>query len=291
MRIILPALLAPLALFLAACGAGAPTAGGTSTGDEPPPARSEPDPARLYQANTTVLEDRTHGPMLCLSGMLESFPPQCGTTPITGWDWRAVEGEEKAGGTTWGSFHVVGRYDGETFSVTRVGPYEDDPAAQAESDLTSPCPEPEGGWTGTDDATQEDDNAALAYARSQPDYVSSWVTHLDPAAAEFGPVVFNAVFTGDRKRHEAKIREVWTGPLCVVERSVPTASELQRIRREVEAGLDDLGLQMTWSQGPGVEPVVEIGVVVDPDGKAQAVLDARYGPGLIRLVPALKPVF
>jgi hypothetical protein len=291
MRTILPALLTPVALFLAACGAGGPTAGGTSSGGEPPPALSEPDPTRLYEANTTVLEDRTHGPMLCLSGILESLPPQCGTTPIAGWDWRAVDGEERAGGTTWGSFHVVGTYDGETFSVRRVGPYENDPSAhEAEIDLTSPCPEPEGGWTAPHDATQEDDTAALAYARSQPDYVGSWVTHLDPAAAEFGPVIFNAVFTGDRERHEAEIRKVWLGPLCVVEREVPTASELDRIRREVEAGLDDLGLQMTWSQGPGVQPVVEIGVVADADGKGQAALDARYGPGVVRLLPALKPV-
>jgi hypothetical protein len=56
------------------------------------------------------------------------------------------------------------------------------------------------------------------------------------------------------------------------------------------AGLDELGLRMLWSQGPGVEPVIEIGVIVDVDRKAQAALDARYGPGLVRLTPALRPL-
>jgi hypothetical protein len=159
-----------------------------------------------------------------------------------------------------------------------------------EAGTTSPCLEPEGGWTGLEHATQDDDDQAVAYARSQPDYVTSWGTHLDPAAAEFSPVVLNVVFTGDGERHEAEIRKVWAGPLCVVERDVPTARELRGIRKEVEASLDELGLRMEWSAGPAVEPVVEIGVVVDVGGQAQAALDARYGPGVVRLIPALKPV-
>jgi hypothetical protein len=47
---------------------------------------------------------------------------------------------------------------------------------------------------------------------------------------------------------------------------------------------------MLWSSGPGVEPVVEVGVVVDAEGRAQAALDDRYGGGVVRLVPALTPV-
>jgi hypothetical protein len=36
--------------------------------------------------------------------------------------------------------------------------------------------------------------------------------------------------------------------------------------------------------------VIEVGVVADVGGEAQAALDARYGPGVVRLIPALKPV-
>jgi hypothetical protein len=274
------------ALFLAACGAGDPP---SSSADEPPPTVSGPDPNQLYEANTTVLEDRTHGPMLCLSGILESLPPQCGNVPIANWDWQAVSGEERLSGTTWGNFHVVGSHDGSTFTLTAVGPYEEDTPDPTDSGFSSPCPEPSGGWSSLEQATQEDARPAADYARSQPDYVTSWVTHLEPAKAEFGPVIVNAVFTGDRERHEAEMRKVWGGPLCVVERDVPTADELARIRKEAEASLDDLGLEMLWSAGPGVEPIIEIGVVVDVGGKGQAALDARYGAGVVRLIPSLKP--
>jgi hypothetical protein len=280
-------------LFLAACGGGDPnTAGGdpSTAPGESSSAKSEPAPSRLYEVNATVLEDRSHGPMLCLSGILESLPPQCGNVPIANWDWQAVRGEERLGKTTWGDYHLVGSYDGTTFTLTEVGRYEDDPPASAtDPDLSSPCPEPAGGWSGLEHATQEDARGAAAYARSQPDYVALWVTHLEPARAEFGPVIVNAVFTGDRERHEAEMRGVWDGPLCVVERDVPTADELAHIRKEAEGSLDQLGLQMLWSDGPGVEPVIEIGVVVDVGGKGQAALDARYGTGIVRLIPALKP--
>lgn len=255
---------------------------------------SEPDPSQLYEANGMVCDDGTRGPLLWLGATrMVLGPPQCGGIPLVNWDWRAVDGEETAGGTTSGTYHVEGTYNGETLAVTDVGPYEDDSSVfGTDPDTTSPCDEPEGGWAVPDSAhnTQNDVGAAAAYARSQPDYVTSWNTHLEPALLEFGPVIVNAVFTGDAELHEAEIRKVWDGPLCVVARDVPTARELSRIRREVEAGLGDLALQMLWSAGPAVEPVIEIGVVADVGGKAQAALDARYGPGVVRLIPALKPV-
>ena len=292
---LIPILIAPILLFAAACGTGTDGGGEPEAGPgesslpttEPAP---EPSP-QLYEADTTVLDDGEKGPMLCLGGMLESLPPQCGDVPIANWDWAAVEGAESAAGTTWGAYHVVGSYDGETFTVTEVGPFEGEEPA-AETDFSSPCPEPEGGWPVPDPslATQEHAHAASAYATSQPDYVGSWVTHLEPERAEFGPVVFNVVFTGVVAHHEEELRKVWEGPLCIVRRDVHTAKELARIRKEVESGLPDLGLQMLWSQGPAVEPTVEIGVVADPDGAAQAALDERYGPGIVVLHPALRPV-
>jgi hypothetical protein len=229
--------------------------------------------------------------MLCLGAMALSLPPQCGDVPIAEWDWGEVEGEERLRGTVMGDYHVVGYYDGETFTVTEVAPHDRgvQPAEPPHPDFASPCPEPAGGWSGLDHATQEADDRVHAYASAQPEYVASWVTHLEPDRLEFSPVLVNVVFAEAADRHEAELRKLWNGPLCVVERDVPTARELQRIRREVEAGLDRLGLQMLWSSGPDASPVVEIGVVADPGGKAQATLDARYGAGLVRLYPALKP--
>jgi hypothetical protein len=143
-------------------------------------------------------------------------------------------------------------------------------------------------------STQDDDGPAQGYATSQPDYVASWVHHIGrPAEDEYEeslPVVFVAVFTGDAARHEARLRTLWAGPLCVVERDVPSAREARRIRAEAEASLDGLGLQMLSSWQGELGLAAEIQVVADPGGEGQAALDARFGPGLVRLLPALRPV-
>jgi hypothetical protein len=280
-------------LLLTGCGAGEPDAVGVSTGTRNEPA-SGPESAQLYEADAMVLEAEG-GPMLCLGGVLLMLPPQCGDLPIANWDWSAVEGEESASGTTWGNFHVVGRLEGEAFTVTETGPY--DPGGQefgSNPDFKAPCPGPDGGWVVSDPAhnTQEETRRAHAYARAQPDYVISWNDHLDDELQEFSPVVLVAVFTGDAERHEAEIRNVWDGPLCVVQQDGPTEKELMAIRAEAERWLEnELGLRMTWSQeGPLGQGAAEVGVIVDPGGAGQAALDERYGPGMVRLFPALRPV-
>ena len=288
-------------LVLGACGAGGP---GDSEVATPPASTPAPAAERVYEADTLVLERRgglghpRHGPMLCLGGVLLSYPPQCGDVPIANWDWGAVAGEETASGASWGQYHVVGTYDGEIFAVTDVGPHRDDsPQFGSEVDFSSPCPEPAGGWVLPDpkQATQQEASGASGYAESQPDIVNSWVTHLDPANPgetrldEFDPVIFNAVFAGDVERHEAEIRKRWPGPLCVIEGEGPTKKKLSRIRADVEAYVTgELGLQMLGSSTGVVEPVIEIGVVIDPEGTGQAALDARW-PGIVRLFPVLRP--
>ena len=299
-RLVPTALAGLLVLVFAACGSGGP-----GVAEVGPPTASTPNPAPVYEAYVTVLEQRgetrfpKHGPMLCLGAMAMSYPPQCGDVPIAGWDWDAVESEEKANGASWGQFHVVGTYDGEIFTLTDVRPDENHPPIfWSEVDFSSPCPEPPGGWVVPDprQALQEEASGASAYADSQPDSVNSWVTHFDPVNPgdteldEFDPVILNAVFTGDVERHEAEIRKRWPGPLCVVEGEGPAKRELSRIRAEAEAYVTgELGLQMLGSSTGGVEPVIEIGVVADPEGRAQAALDARW-PGIVRLFPALRPV-
>jgi hypothetical protein len=281
-------------LLLTGCGSERADVGAATTGvrDETLGTTApRPAPERRYEVDGTVLE-ANEGPKLCLGFLLTSLPPQCGDVPIAGWDWAAVEGEQSRAGTTWGAYHVVGTYDGDIFTVTDVSAYKGEEHLGGTVDFSSPCPEPVGGWPVPKGgvATQEHARAADAYAVAQPDYVASWKTHLDEERAEFGPVVFNALFTGDIGRHEAAIRKLWESPLCVVRSDGPTATELSRIRKEVEAGLGGLGLQMLWSQGPGVEPAIEIGVVADRGGAGQAALDERYGPGLVRLFPALRPL-
>jgi hypothetical protein len=280
------------ALLLAACGTGDQAGAGVSTdaSEESTPTAPTGEPSKLYEADATVL-DAGEGPMLCLGGILLSLPPQCGDVPIANWDWEAVGGEESMDGTTWGAYHVVGTYDKEVFTVAEVGPFEKVDAPETYV-YENPCPEPEGGWVVPDPehTTQEDTRRAHAYAKSQPDYVISWNDHLDDELQEFSPVVFVAVFTGDAERHEAEIRQVWNGPLCVVERDVPTARKLASIRTEVEARLPDLGLQLLGSGAGGFPPTIYIEVVADADGRAQALVDEDYGPGIVRFLPALRAV-
>jgi hypothetical protein len=295
-------LLAGAVLFVlvaAACGAGDP-----DVADEP---RSATLPAldseQLYEASATVLDD-ADGPKVCVGGVADSLPPQCGGLPLAGWDWTAVEGEQFASGSTWGDFHVVGTYDGETFTVTESGPYDRDAADRgSERDFSTPCPEPDGGWTAVDPgrASDPDFTAGASVAQARKDYVALWVDY----AGDFTPdelaqrlddgkpvlQIMNVVVSEDAAGAEAAIREVWGGPLCVTEREGHTAQELAQIREEAERFIqEELGLRYLWSASGPVGRAAEIGVIVDPGGAGQAAVDERFGSGLVRLVPALTPV-
>jgi hypothetical protein len=280
-----------LQVLLTACGAREPGSADTSTGTREAPSSAS---SQLYEAEAMVFEAED-GPMLCLGAVRMMLPPRCGDVKITNWDWGAVEGEETGAGAAWGNFHVVGTLEGEAFTVTETGPYN--PGGQAfgtDPDFTPPCPEPDGGWVVPDPPhnTQEDTRRAQAYARAQSDYVISWNDHLDDELQEFSPVVLVAVFTADAERHEAEIRKMWDGPLCVVRQEGHTGKELGAIRREAERWLqDELGLRMLWSQeGPLGKGAAEVGVIVDLRGAGQAALDERYGSGMVRLFPALRLV-
>jgi hypothetical protein len=295
-------LLAGAALFVlvaAACGAGDP-----DLADEPRSSTvPKVDPDQLYEANATVLDD-ADGPKLCLGGVAESLPPQCAGVPLAGWDWAAVEGEQSASGSTWGDFHVVGTYDGEMFTVTESGPYDRDAVGRgSEPDFSTPCPEPDGGWTAVDPgrASDADFTAGASVAQARRDYVALWVDYagdftpdeVDQRLNAGKPVlqIMNVVVSEDTAGAEAAIRAVWGGPLCVTEREGPTAQELAQIREEAERFIqEELGLRYLSSASGPVGLAAEIGVVVDPGGAGQAAVDERFGPGLVRLVPALTPV-
>ena len=47
---------------------------------------------------------------------------------------------------------------------------------------------------------------------------------------------------------------------------------------------------MVGSDEGGVGEAAAIWVVADPGGAGQAIMDERFGPGLVRLVPQLIPV-
>lgn len=268
-------------LLLGACGD--PMADPADPGSGPGPAR--------YAADGTVLESPDHGGELCLGGIADSYPPQCSGLPIPNWDWREVEGEESASGTTWGNFHVVGTYDGAAFTVLEVGVYE--PPASDPIDFTAPCPEPAGGWVAVDlaRATDADLRAVMHAAAGEPDSAGFWIDYVDEPSESTpdGGIIAIAAFTGDLESHETRLREIWGGPLCVTQHE-RTQEELQRIQRELSGQVgESLGLQATWSSGNVIRNRVEVGVVVATEA-AIAAVEERYGAGAVLLVPALEPV-
>jgi hypothetical protein len=260
------------------------TSGGPSPGD-----------TVTHETNGFVLDDGS-GPVLCVGGVMESFPPQCDGIPMIGWDWDRVEGGESAQGVSWGSFTVIGTYDGATFTVVDAGPPQRPPDR---GPIGTPCLEPGGGWAsreGSPDlsrATEEDMLAAMHAAEEEPDFAGFWIDYVEePVGEEIvepGGIIANVAFTGDLDRHVAQIREMWGGPLCVVEFE-RTYQELRRIQDGFAAEIgDELELQTTWSSGDVTRNRVEIGVVVATE-EARRAVDERYGDGAVLLVPAITPV-
>ena len=285
-----------LAVVVASCRGVVEGEGpGRAAGRSPGPATVE-EPRR-YQATALVLESEDHGPMLCLGGVATSLPPQCGDVPIANWDWKAVEGERSLSGTSWGEYHVVGTYDGDSFTVMDAGPPEAHPAPFEDDPIDTPCPEPAGGWVAPDPtkASDADRQAAARAAEAEPDFSGLWIDYADEtpteeeaAAAVPGYVILNVAFTGDVERHTAELREVWGGPLCVVQHE-RTYDELRDVQKDLERSADDLGIQILWSDTSVTENVVEVGVVAIDPASRQAI-EERYGVGAARVFPALMPV-
>lgn len=293
-----PIVLALVLLVLAAaCGDDPPGEGATA--DEPSSPTTGTDQVR-YTATAMVMDAPGRGVQLCLGGVAESLPPQCGGLDLVGWDWEAVDGEESASGSTWGTYTVVGTYDGEAQSFTLTEPARSPEPATTDPDpgvdTTSPCPPPEGGWQVVDPQTATDEamSAAIEHARAQPDVGGVWVDQsINPAAnaevvdewAMNDPerLVLNISFTGDLDRHEAEIRAIWGGALCISE-APRSAADLLTIRQEVEGEVGEhLG---SWSDE--VSGTIHVQVTVD-DG-LQDRFDERYGAGAVVVVPALVPV-
>ena len=152
---------------------------------------------------------------------------------------------------------------------------------------------PAGGWATTVDRSLlalEDMTAFHAYIDAQPDRSASWLDNstdpkfdpeelgsyvYDPAA-----VVTNIRFTQDAERHEAEIRAIWGGPICVFEGGSPPAELLDRLD-EVQR---DLAATGGYVDEVGGRVVVDV-LLEDPD--AQGELDQRYGPGVVVIQPHL----
>jgi hypothetical protein len=287
-RRLLPAV---IVLVLAGCAASDP--GGDA------PAQTPEAQERRYQATAMVLESRDHGPQLCLGAIATSMPPVCSGLPITNWRWDQVEGETTAAGTTWGSYRVVGAYDGASFTVTEaaLAPPGRQPSAeeQFEDEPKPGCPQPAGGWAVPDPARRSERHleAVTRAARARPDFAGLWLSYLAPmgnnVAEDPGEFVLNVAFTGDLARHEANLRPRWGGRLCVT-RQQRSYRELVRLQRDLHGpGAADLGLRVLST---GIrEDANAVTVTVEVlEERAREALEARYGSGAVQATAVLTPV-
>ncbi len=249
--------------------------------DVAPAATAPPTEApKLHEAVATVLEGPDHGPQLCLGDIAASLPPQCGGPDIVGWSWDAIDGEESASGTSWTDAHVTGRYDPATneFTLHDVrtptdADRERSSGAPSDPDHGLPCDPPAGGWPSGRPEWPGDRVAAIA------GYAGAWI---DPTQR-----VMVAKFTGDLVAAEAAIRELYDGPLCVVE-GRHTEADLRAIQDQL---MRMSSIQFLWSfvNSDLRGEWVEAGVIA-PDPDRQAAFDAEFGDGVVRLVPILQPV-
>jgi hypothetical protein len=266
-------------LAIAGCGTGS---GSLSANGE-----------QLYQVTATVLESTKHAAELCVGVLLESLPPQCDGLALVGWDWSKVEGEESAAGTTWGMYHVVGTFDGTTFTLTEP-PGPPKPADDPSNAIGPACPEPAGGWPRPepDRTSSEDFDAAVRAAQAENDFAGLWIFDANPPSGEEAQdipnVVLNVTFTGDLDRHETELREHWGGSLCLAKRAHALA-KLDKIKDELTGNAGGLGLKVLMADADDVTNVVRLEVVwFTPED--QEALDARYGKGVVVLTAVLRPL-
>lgn len=311
MRSVVAVALVAAAVAVAACGEATTTTVGpadrsttaapsTTTSSQVPATTSPTAPSGGVWAGTVTVID-ADGPVVCAGGVEESLPPQCGGPTLTGLDWVDVPWAESAGGTTWAGMYVEVELVGGDLALVSV-PTEPRVAEEPPDDrLVPPCPEPPGGWLfesgpRTSEAALEE---AMGYVDAQPEASAAWVYNLrevpEPDYDDNEPsfeYVLVAAFSRDHARHEAAIREIWDGPLCVVERPWEEQA-LRRIQRELaETFTDSPPTGLYWPSSYSVDivrGVVEVGALI-VDEPAQEWVDERYGQGVVELQSQLAPV-
>jgi hypothetical protein len=240
--------------------------------------------------------ENTGGPQLCLSGVLESYPPQCGGPGVAVWSWDDIP-HESANGVRWGSYTVVGRYDGTTFTLTEPAREPEaagsgDGAASDEVDrFATRCPEPDGGWRPVDVANATGDAMQRAgdVAAQRPGYGGLWVDQNvptdTPPEQQNDPLrlVLNVITTGDLAEMERAVREVWGGALCVT-KAVRAEADLLTVQQKVNdvPGMLSSGVDI-------IEGRVDL-YVIRATPELQKQLDDEHGVGVVHLQGALVPI-
>src|SRR4029079_10603477 len=150
-----------------------------------------------------------------------------------------------------------------------------------------------GGWRPVDPAraTSDTENTVIGMARSDPDFGGLWLAQSSiqrgyPMDSWTDPkkYVLNVTFTKDLARHEAELRKVWGGALCV-SKAARSMAQMEHIRGEVEPTVKG----MLVSSIDEITNVLAITVPVATTAQ-QRDLDSRYGDGAVVLESWFQPI-
>lgn len=284
-------LLAAIALALIAAACSADAGGGpaepadppaTTAPDAPSPFPTTPAPDRRYATVTAIIE---YGdvPVACVGGVAASLPPQCGGLDLIGFEWADVAFQEASGVRFTNATYLEGRFiDADQFEVAMARDATDaDRPTGREFDFSSPCDPPEGGWAVVD-ASLVDENAigrVQAYMDGTGDLSALWVTQPPSEVEVMDPAntILNVAVLANAEQHEAAIRELYGGPLCVVVRST-SADRLRAIQDDLTDEMQALGFHYIGADE--LNGVVSVGVLV-LDPVLEAELADRFGAGVI----------
>ena len=255
--------------------------------------------AGRFRTFATVVQTPRHGIRLC-HVTAASLPPYCAGPGIIGWEWGNLKSESLAG-TRWGSYVLVGTWaDGltpsapETFTLTEPAVADDGtvqrPASRS-SEISTPCPQPAGGWQPVDPAraTSSAFEAASRRAQAESGFGGLWIhqQNLDGKGNANNPrkFILNVTTTGDVAAMERKLRVIWGGSLCV-SKAARSEAELSSAQTALSnnpvPGTVSLGIDVTAGQ-----LVVELMVATQ---ERQRELDQQFGKGAVRLQGLLAPV-
>lgn len=284
-----------LALVGAACSSDSTSlSAGEGADRRDGPARGQAGPVE-YETQATILQDPDGEPELCVGGVAESLPPQCGGPVVVGLDWEDVPWRETANGVTWADVTAVGTFDGKTFTLTR--PVRRRVLKEPDNDWLTDieCAAPPGGWKVRDPSKIgiEAQEAAGRTARRSAGFAGMWWQYTvvsgdenpDPDTA-----VLHFAFTESLDERRAELERVWGGPLCVVERE-RSYRELQTIATRIgndSTELEASGIQLLSYGADEIDNVVSVQVIL-ADERAVAEFRSRYGD-MVVVSGALRPV-
>ena len=250
-----------------------------------------------FRIFATVIDTSRHGVRLCV-GPQDSVPPYCGGPGIIGWKWGHLKSQSLAG-TRWGSFVLVGTWGGgrplsapEEFTLTEPAVADDGTVkhfASRYTEISTPCPQPAGGWRPVDPAkaTSSAFETASRQARAERGFGGLWAHQQDRKGKANDPrkFVLNVTTTQDVAAMEAKLREIWGGSMCV-SKAARSQAELLSVQKT-----------LTWDPLPGqgasgidVAAGQFVADVMVATKERQRELDQRFGKGTVRLQGLLAPV-